>query len=52
MEIALRPREHGNLYYLFLMDQAENPMPEERMQEVLRFLETLFHQQLSRKNNE
>lgn len=33
---------HSNLYHIFRMDQADNPMPEQRVRELRELLRSLY----------
>lgn len=43
MKMMLRRGEHGNLYYIFLADHAEHPMPEKNVQQLWRLLQILIN---------
>lgn len=47
MEMMLWHGEHGNLYYIFLEDHAEHPMPEENVRQLWRLLQILINRNQS-----
>lgn len=47
-----RMLRHGNLYYIFLTDHAEHPMPEKKMLQLWQLLQNLIKGKQSHEKGE